>query len=230
MTKRLLTLTFISLLSLSSYGQKSNSLFIGLNTFAQIQDGTKETTNQSSGNSFKTHSKYYSINFLPQIGFKFQNNIRIGLGLGYQRSQTKSISGVDSPDPYHIYNRTNLYTGRLYASKDLRISKWLNFFVQANLDFLKEREIKEDYNSTSSGLYSHRAYYFNPNLMTGLRAALNNKLDVEITYGRIGYINGKLITDAGGVDSDYTLKSFDLNFTSDTITIGLKYSLGKSEK
>ena len=224
MTRTLLTIVFFLTITFAHGQDRTNNFFVGLNGFAQVSNSTEETINQSSGNSFKTNNKSYNLNLLPQVGFKFDRNVRVGIALGYQREQTKSKQGIDTPDPYHIYNRTNLYTGRAYLSKDFRLSNWLNFFLQGNIDFLKEREIREDYNSQQSGLYSHRAYYFSPNIIPGLRASLKNQLDIEITYGRMGYLKGKLITDAGGVDSDYTLKRFDLNFASNTITVGLKYN------
>ena len=184
-----------------------------------------KTKLQSTGAPNKTNTSTLNLIAIPQFGYKLKEDKRIGIALGYQRDQLKEkvTTGSGSPDPHYTYNRSNTYFIRGFFIKDFDISNHLKLFLQANIDYTREREIRENYNSSSHGTYSHRAYYLNPNILLGIRTKIKNNLDIELTYGSIGYLTGVLIADAGGIDTKYDSNKFDIDFTANTITFGVKY-------
>ncbi|MFT7032014.1 MAG: hypothetical protein ACJA2S_000510 [Cyclobacteriaceae bacterium] len=114
--------------------------------------------------------------------------MKLGLSFGFRRDQKKDRTEVDGQNIKNHYDRTITYFLRAFLIKDFRLSDRMTFFIQTNFDFIKEREKKEQYSSWSSGLYSHRASYFNPNIIPGIRSKVNDRLGLEITFGTIGYL------------------------------------------
>ena len=202
-----------------------NRTFIGLNAFSFLQFQPQKTKLQSTGTPNETNTRTLNLIAIPQFGYKLKEDKRLGIALGYQRDQLKEkiTTGSGSPDPQYIFNRSNTYFIRGFFIKDFNISNRLKPFLQANIDYIREREIRESYNSTSFSTYSQRAYYLKPNVLLGIKTKIKNNLDIELTYGSIGYLTGVLITDAGGIDTKYDFNKFDINFTANTVTFGVKY-------
>ncbi len=229
MNLKLLLLLLATTASITTFGQVSNNIFIGLNSFISGQNKTYNEKLTSSGfnngATCKSTKKTLTITTIPQIGYKIDENKRVGLGFGFQRSQEKEKLGIDEPNPFNIYNRTNSYFVRALYIQDIKITNRVNFLLQANFDFLKEREKRETYDNQSYGQQLFRSYYFNPNLVPGMRTVLNNKIELEVSYGSVGYFKGKLIAGSGNSETNYDSEKFDVDFTIKKLTLGIKYYL-----
>lgn len=217
MCRNLLFLLVAVTAALTASGQEAdNRYFCGVNLFAVGRSQRRESVT-FYGTSEGTLSTF-ELTALPQIGMNMSAKLRLGMALGYQHHSEKYINRTNGAHNDDEYIFANTYFVRGFVSRDFRISERLNIFAQTNLD-LAEREITEGSEGGYEATYTR--IYVSSSITPGLRWKAN-RFDVELLYGSIGYVKGEQSID--GTDDTIAIKQLDVDFTSSSLLLGVKYS------
>jgi opacity protein-like surface antigen len=203
---------------------------------AQIAKGTSYLSGQvgyyhSEKNEFGTERKNDVIRILPTAGYFVNNNLAVGLGIGYKNAVTKyKVSGFGSLNTIEIKDTDNAFVVAPFVRKYWTLSDKLYIFgqLQVPLEFGKE---KVDFNSEGDGgdpilsaPFKQKNNYTNigVNIKPGLDYFVTKNWSIEATIGEFGYNTYKRDIDGAKRADDY---KFGISLTS--VTFGVKYVFAK---
>ncbi|WP_343685986.1 outer membrane beta-barrel protein [Chryseobacterium gleum] len=203
---------------------------------AQIAKGTSYLSGQvgyyhNESNKFETQIKDDVIKILPTAGYFVNNNLAVGLGIGYKSAVTKYyVSGAVIANPYEIKYTDNAFVVAPFVRKYWTLSDKLFLFgqLQVPLEFGQE---KLDFNSKGNGgdpilsaPFTEKNNYTNigVNIKPGLDYFLTKNWSIEATIGEFGYNTYKKDMEGAKRTNDY---KFGINLAS--VTFGVKYVFAK---
>jgi len=203
---------------------------------AQIAKGTSYLSGQvgyyhSEKNEFETKRKDDVIRILPTVGYFVNNNLALGLGIGYKNAVTKyEVSSPGFLNTIEIKDTDNAFVVAPFVRKYWTLSDKLYIFgqLQVPLEFGKE---KVDFNSEGDGgdpilsaPFAQKNNYTNigVNIKPGLDYFLTKNWSIEATIGEFGYNTYKRDIDGARRADDY---KFGISLTS--VTFGVKYVFAK---
>lgn len=207
--------------------------FIGGNFFVNGQSRNDDQEFMGAAGESKIRSIHYHL--MPQAGFKFGNSF-VALAVGYQRERMKTDQEIYSPFilTRKLVLRDRSFYVRLMYNHQVKIASNVWLFSQLNLDYLMTRQVgtEQRYSMifTGQGLVETREEeridseidYFNPSLSIGARVAAGKSIYLEILYGKLGY--------RWDMEKEITSKGEDIDFTINTLTLGIKYVFRKDEQ
>jgi len=225
----------VCMLTINARAQQTPEFFFGGNFFISGQSSADDQR-YLVANRGETNTKSIQYHLIPQAGIKINDNW-IGIAIGYQRERIRTSQDVNASDMI-IRNKSkgieqNFYL-RLFYNKQFMLTQNVWLFGQLNLDYSKMKQDVDAsfYNAYLSpqGFYEDRSEvhlnsdidYFNPSLSVGARVAAGKSLYLEILYGKLGY--------RWDMEKDQTSKGRDIDFTINTLTLGVKYVLRKSDQ
>lgn len=215
------------ILSISAPAQEAPELFFGGNFMI---GGKYKNDLDKLWDDSKLRAIQYHI--MPQAGIKIGSNYFL-LAFGYQKERTlteKERNSYAYEINKSIFKDVSVYT-RLAYSRDIKITPRFSLVAQLNLDYLRQKQFifLESYVPTydNSGLFSQQQVdlkidYFNPSLSIGARVLAGKSVYLEILYGKVGY--------RWDLEKDLTSKGSEIDFTINTLTLGVKYVIRKEEK
>ncbi|QBJ85580.1 porin family protein [Chryseobacterium gleum] len=203
---------------------------------AQIVKGTSYLSGQveyyhNEKNEFESKTKDDVIRILPTAGYFVDNNLAIGLGVGYKSAFTKyTVSGFGFLNTIEIKNTDNAFVVAPFVRKYWTLSDKLYIFgqLQVPLEFGNE---KLDFNSEGNGgdpilsaPFTEKNNYTNigVNIKPGLDYFLTKNWSIEATIGEFGYNTYKKNMEGAKRTNDY---KFGINLAS--VTFGVKYVFAK---
>ncbi|PWN61101.1 outer membrane beta-barrel protein [Chryseobacterium viscerum] len=203
---------------------------------AQIAKGTSYLSGQvgyyhSEKNEFGTERKNDVIRILPTAGYFVNNNLALGLGIGYKSAVTKhSVGGGFLSNVMDIKETDNAFVVAPFVRKYWTLSDKLYIFgqLQVPLEFGQE---KLDSNSDIlmgdpllAPSSSRKNNYTNigVNIKPGLDYFVSKNWSIEATIGEFGYNTYKRDIDGARRADDY---KFGISLTS--VTFGVKYVFAK---
>ncbi|UTX49700.1 outer membrane beta-barrel protein [Chryseobacterium sp. MA9] len=203
---------------------------------AQIAKGTSYLSGQvgyyhSEKNEFETKRKDNVIRILPTAGYFVNNNLAVGLGIGYKSAVTKyNVSGFGFINTIEIKDTDNAFVVAPFVRKYWTLSDKLYIFgqLQVPLEFGQQ---KLNFNSEGDGgdpilsaPFTQKNNYTNigVNIKPGLDYFVTKNWSIEATIGEFGYNTYK--RDIDGAKSADSYK-FGISLTS--VTFGVKYVFAK---
>lgn len=203
---------------------------------AQIAKGTTYLSGQvgyyhSEKNEFGTERKNDVIRILPTAGYFVNNNLALGLGIGYKSAVTKhSVGGGFSSNTMDIKETDNAFVVAPFVRKYWTLSDKLYIFgqLQVPLEFGQEKlDSNSDIlmgdpllapSSSSKNNYTN----IGVNIKPGLDYFVSKNWSIEATIGEFGYNTYKRDIDGARRADDY---KFGISLTS--VTFGVKYVFAK---
>ena len=211
--KKLLIITFLLTFGLIIGQEKEENLNIQKGTWNL--GGTFSLNNSNSefnANTSKNENDQFYVGFYPQVGYAINNNLIIGLGLGYNyQNITTYYSGIENYD-----SNQNTVVVFPYIKKYFNITEKLSFHLQGEFSVSKtwidnKSSITNNSNGTRNNLFA--------GIRPGITYFLNKKFALETSIGALGYSTGKNENDNG----EGKFNSFDLSFNSNNLLFGLSY-------
>lgn len=227
----LLVSVALFLFTANLYAQPAE-FFVGANLLMSGQARNDDQEFMNGVGESTIRSIHYHL--MPQAGFKWRNSF-MALAIGYQRERIKTDQQVYSPFVFSrkLSLRDRSFYARLLYNRQVKIAPKTWLFGQVNLDYLMTKQVgTEDTYSmvfTGQGTIETRTEertdseidYFNPSLSVGARLLAGKSVYLEILYGKVGY--------RWDLEKDLTSKGSDIDFTINTLTLGVKYVFHKSE-
>ena len=208
--KKLLLSTMLLALSFA-YGQEKNEkLTIEKGTWYVGGNFSLGHTNSEYEDSSET-SKYFNFNFSPKIGYTINDNLIIGLGIGYGYTESELENSTNNPA-----NTTNHFRVFPYIKKHFPVGEKLTVSLQVEFRYSYSEYENNDILNSYSG---HTNEYF-IGIRPGITYFLNKKLAIEANIGSLGYTNG---TQEYGNPPKRTWNSFNFNINSTDLMFGLSY-------
>lgn len=203
---------------------------------AQITKGTSYLSGQvgyyhNENNKFETNNKNDVIRILPTAGYFVNNNLAVGLGIGYKSAVTKyNVGNAGISNILEIKDTDNAFVVAPFVRKYWTLSDKLFIFgqLQVPLEFGQE---KLDFNNEGDGgdpilsaPFTQKNNYTNigVNIKPGLDYFLTKNWSIEATIGEFGYNTYKRDIDGAKRTDDY---KFGISLTS--VTFGVKYVFAK---
>lgn len=203
---------------------------------AQITKGTSYLSGQveyyhNEKNEFEAKTKDDVIRILPTAGYFVDNNLAIGLGVGYKSAVTKyTVNGFEFLNTIEIKNTDNAFVVAPFVRKYWTLSDKLYIFgqLQVPLEFGNE---KLDFNSEGDGgdpilsaPFTEKNNYTNigVNIKPGLDYFLTKNWSIEATIGEFGYNTYKKDIEGAKRTDNY---KFGISLSS--VTFGVKYVFAK---
>ncbi len=203
---------------------------------AQIAKGTSYLSGQvgyyhSEKDEFSTTRKDDVIRILPTAGYFVNNNLAVGLGVGYKSAVTKyRVDNGAINNVIEIKDTDNAFVVAPFLRKYWTLSDKLYIFgqLQVPLEFGQE---KLDFNNEGDGgdpilsaAFTQKNNYTNigVNIKPGLDYFITKNWSIEATIGEFGYNTYKRDIDGARRADDY---KFGISLTS--VTFGVKYVFAK---
>lgn len=211
--KKLLIITFLFTFGIIIGQETEKNLNIQKGTWNL--GGTFSLNNSSSefnANTSKNENDQFYVGFYPQVGYAINDNLIIGLGLGYEYIDAKTyyteIGGYDS-------NQNTLVVFP-YIKKYFNITEKFSFNLRGEFRVSKswtdsKNSINISSNETNNSLFA--------GIRPGITYFMTKKFALETSIGALGYSTGKHENDNG----EGKFNSFDLNFNSNNLLFGLSY-------
>lgn len=211
--KKLLIITFLLTFGIIIGQEKEENLNIQKGTWNL--GGTFSLNNSNSefnANTSKNENDQFYIGFYPRVGYAINNNLIIGLGLGYEYRDFKTYySGIEN------YNSNqNTLVVFPYIKKYFNLTEKFSFHLQGEFRVSKSWTDSKDLININSNETSNILFV---GIRPGITYFLTKKFALETSIGTLGYSTGKNEIDNG----EGKFNSFDLNFNSNNLLFGLSY-------
>ncbi len=189
---------------------------------SNIQKGTWNlggnfTLNNSIYNSSNTENNQFYIGFYPRVGYDINNNLIVGMGIGYEYHNNKNYYSETESNNSNL-NRIVVFP---YIKKYFNINEKFSFHLQGEFRLSKSWNDNNNNNNNSINFNSYEVY--NSSLFVGIRPGitffLTKKLALETNIGALGYSTGKNESD----NREGKFNSFNFNFNSNNLLLGLSY-------
>ncbi|WP_288437905.1 outer membrane beta-barrel protein [uncultured Chryseobacterium sp.] len=203
---------------------------------AQIAKGTSYLSGQvgyyhNEKNEFETKRKEDVIRILPTAGYFVNNNLAVGLGIGYKSAVTKyNVRGFGFINTIEIKNTDNAFVVAPFVRKYWTLSDKLYIFGQLQVPLELGKE-KMDFNSEGDGgdpilsapfTQKNNYTHIGVNVKPGLDYFVSKNWSIEATIGEFGYNSYKRDVEGAKRNNSY---KFDLNLAA--VTFGVKYIFAK---
>ncbi|SNR39549.1 outer membrane beta-barrel protein [Lutibacter flavus] len=189
---------------------------------SNVQKGTWNlggnfTLNNSSSeinnNSSNTENNQFYVGFYPRVGYAINNNLIIGIGIGYEYHNNKNY-----------YSETESYNSDQngivvfpYIKKYFNVNEKFSFHLQG------EFRVSKSWNDNNSSINFNSYEENNSSLFVGIRPGitffLTEKIVLETSIGALGYSTGKNESN----NREGKFNSFNFNFNSNNLLLGLSY-------
>ncbi len=202
MQKIIITL-FLALTSiLYGYSQEKKEKFaIPQGTWLTGGSLSFSTYNNKKNNNDGTTN---NIGFYPKLGYMINNNLELGVSLGYSYSNSEQ-------DSYSYNDKRNDYSISPYIKRYFPIGKKLAFHSRFGAAYNKTETKREHKENTDNSKYHHNS--FSINLRPGFTYSLTEKFVMYTNIGSLSYVNGESGS-TGSDDLKFNRFGFDLS-TSD---------------
>lgn len=117
--------------------------------------------------------KYFNLGFFPKLGYSINDNLIIGIGLGYQYSKTED----ENTQNFNNESTINRYSIYPYIKKYIPLGKKLAFHVQGEA---KYSNFKNKDESTDD---EYKNYSFFIGLRPGISYYLSEKILLQTNFG-----------------------------------------------
>jgi opacity protein-like surface antigen len=212
--KKLLIIALLVTFGISFGQEKEENLNIQKGTWNLGGNFSLNNSNSEyNPNTSKNENDQFYVGFYPRVGYAINNNLIIGLGLGYEYQDVKTYySGIDNYDSNH-----NTLAVFPYIKKYFNINEKFYFHLQG------EFRVSKTWIDNKSSITTNSTNQTSNSLFAGIRPGityfLTKKFALETSIGALGYSTGKNETDNG----EGKFSSFDLNFNSNNLVFGLSY-------
>ncbi|CAH0177892.1 outer membrane beta-barrel protein [Chryseobacterium sp. WG14] len=199
---------------------------------AQIAKGTAYLSGQvgySQNENNNTDTKVESYKVLPTVGYFVDTNLAVGLGLGYQNDNTKTVSTIGATT-VDAKETVSGFVVAPFVRKYWTVGEKLYIFGQLEVPMVFGQNKDEATSTTtvggtttsSSTSTKNNFTSIGVNVKPGLDYFLNKNWSIEATIGEFGYNTSKVDVDGAKRVNDY---KFGLNLSS--VTFGVKYVFAK---
>lgn len=211
--KKLLIITFLLMFGIIIGQEKEENLNIQKGTWNL--GGTFSLNNSNSefdSNTSKNENDQFYIGFYPRVGYAINNNLIIGLGLGYEYIDDKTYySGIENYD-----SNQNTLVIFPYIKKYFNINEKFSFHLQGEFRVSKSWTDSKDLININSNETSNSLFV---GIRPGITYFLTKKFALETSIGALGYSTGKHENDNG----EGKFNSFNFNLNSNNLLFGLSY-------
>tara|TARA_R110001592_G_scaffold3585_1_gene20659 strand:- start:1133 stop:1783 length:651 start_codon:yes stop_codon:yes gene_type:complete len=213
--KKLLIITFLFTFGIILGQETEKNLNIQKGTWNLGGTFSLNNSNSSSefiSNSSKNENDQFYVGFYPRVGYAINNNLIIGLGLGYEYRDFKTYySGIENYD-----SNQNTLVVFPYIKKYFNITEKFSFHLQGEFSVSKtwidnKSSITNNSNETRNSLFV--------GIRPGITYFLTKKFALETSIGALGYSTGKNEND----NNKGKFNSFDLNLNFNNLLFGLSY-------
>ncbi|KAB1154570.1 porin family protein [Tenacibaculum aiptasiae] len=213
--KKLLLCTMLIALSFA-YGQESTKkekLTIQKGTW-YLNGGMSLVSNNSKSNQNMEKSDQIGFNFSPKIGFSINNNLIIGLGLGYNYHKN-DLNFTNTKN----FTKNESYSIFPYIKKYFSLGQKLAFTLHGEFRYTYSK-YENDYNSLNNTNLSKANYYF-IGIRPGITYFLNKKIALEANIGALGYTKSNHTHFPN--NSIQEIDNFNFNLNSSNLNFGISY-------
>ena len=207
--KKLLIITFLLTFGIIIGQEKEENLNIQKGTWNFGGEFSINFANSENIQDVKIENDRFKFEFSPKFGYTLENNLIIGLGLGYSYLKDK----VDYNDSDRYNATSNTYSVFPYIKKIIPITNKFAFILQGELRYSK---YKNDFVEYTSLIQNRSGDTFFAGIRPGITYFLTKKIALEANLGSLGYSTSKYddnISEEGKANSfDFNLNSSNLNF------------------
>jgi hypothetical protein len=213
--KKLLIVTFLLTFGIIFAQEKEENLNIQKGTWNFGGEFSINLANSENIQDAKIENDRFNFGFSPKFGYTLENNLIIGLGLGYSYLKDK----VDYNDSDRYDATSNTYSVFPYIKKIIPITNKFAFILQGELRYSK---YKNDFVEYTSLIQDKSRDTFFAGIRPGITYFLTKKIALEANLGSLGYSTSKY-------DDNYSeegkTNSFDFNLNSSNLNFGLSLYL-----
>lgn len=213
--KKLLIITFLLTFGIIIGQEKEEKLIIQKGTWNFGGEFSIHFANSENIQDAKIENDRINFGFSPNFGYTLENNLLIGLGLGY--SYLKDKNDYNDSDRYDATSKT--YSVFPYIKKIIPIGNKFAFFLQGEFRYSK---YKNDFVENTSLIQHRSGDTFFAGIRPGITYFLTKKIALEANIGSLGYSTSKY-------DDNYPeegkTNSFDFNLNSSNLNFGLSLYL-----
>lgn len=212
--KKKLTLLLL-LVSIITYSQEKEKRF-NLEKGTWVLEGDiKMNSTKNAHDSNTTESKTFAFGIAPKVGYTINNNLVLGLGLGYNFSRNKFHSNFQNK-----VSVDNIYSISPYIKKFFPLTSRLAFNIEGFTRFyFSDMEVEDSLNPTTNR-------YKNIGIAAGLRPGINYGLSenvlLELNFGSLGY--NQQTTEIDGVRT-WNFSTFGFDVDSSSLVLGISIVL-----
>lgn len=161
---------------------------------------------------------------VPTIGYFYEDNMLLGLGIGYDRLVADGYTGIFvRTDPYEIESHTFIlnphFTRYLTLAKDIYFSVSLNLLLSTGRTFREAWNVRSDFSTLQYGI----------NLTPGIAYQLKDRWIVMCQLGNVQYLK-RIETLSANRDVKSDTETFGFDFGLNTLAIGVQYFLKQQSK
>ncbi|WP_418511684.1 outer membrane beta-barrel protein [Corallibacter sp.] len=176
--KKLLLLAFVLTSIITHAQENSEKLTIDKGTWNVSGDISLHFSNTESNNN-NVEQDEFGFSFAPKIGYAINDNLILGLGIGYGHYKQDTTSNTNQQTTVN----TNSYHVFPYVRKFFPVGEKMAFLVQGEARFSKQ---KSDYDETFMNTSSDSESVF-AGIRPGFTYFISDKIALETTIGALGY-------------------------------------------
>lgn len=152
---------------------------------------------------------------LPSIEYYANEQVSIGLGIGYDLTRDKTVNTNSTS-----IQRTGIFYFEPFARKFFKVGDRVDFFGELGLSlgFGNETDEVSSGNTTVSNKYAHSLVSFG--ISPGILYHISDKVALETSFGFFGYQGSS--TEISANQKDKT-NDFGLNLSTSTLNFGFRY-------
>ena len=210
MKKILFCLIVLGAFYTNTMAQSQGSISLGGEFFMWFENPKTVNNNQTVDGPKTTQ-----FTLLPSFEYYVMEDLSLGLGIGYDMTRKKGVSGnITTTDKWGVFYF------QPYLRKYIKLGDHLNFFGEGNVSLGFGKHVYETSagNITNSNKYSYSSYSIG--LSPGVLYHLSDKVALESTFGFLGYQGSSEET---GPDTKNKTNDFGLKLNTSTITFGIRF-------
>lgn len=211
--KRLIIIAFL-LISSVIVGQENNEKFKiekhSWNVEGDLYLFSQEFKNYDDNNSDRD---YFGIGFTPKIGYAIKNNLILGIGIGYEYSNSNYRNELTSDGS----NSSNTFSVFPYIKKYVPVGEKIAFHFQGEAKFSNAV-----YNSKNEITYENKRNFLFIGIRPGLSFELSKNILLQANIGVLGYSYSKSKVDD---KNDEKFNGFQFKLSSSDLSFGLSIIL-----
>lgn len=171
----------------------------------------KTVSNSQSVDGIKTTN----FTLLPSIDYFINEQVSLGLGIGYDLTRNKDVNGNTTTT-----EKWGTFYFEPYARKYFKLGDHLDLFGEAGIYLGMGNHTIDVTNGTTtvSNKYAYSTYSFG--ISPGISFHVSDKLALESTFGFLGYEGSS--TEVSSNVKDKT-NDFGLQLNASTLTFGIRY-------
>jgi hypothetical protein len=218
--KKLFTIAILGLLSTGAFAQTSKGTIV---LSGEVAFGRSENEDEYSDDLRKDNSLQTNFSFTPSVGYFIQDNLKLGISLGYNYQNTIHKTSAYSNQAHTRYNGYSVGT---HLIKYFMVTEKLAITVAGSSGFYQNKGVTK-YKSDLMLDSKNEEVGFRIGFTPGITFFPSDKLGISTSFGFLGYDR----SNSESVNYNETIKSTDsrlgLDLRSYALNLNLNYYINR---